>query len=174
MKGLEIIKHESEGYKTAHSFESWRVAYLSHAERFQKENLCQLERHLLTDEIFMLLSGEGTLIIGEEPEELLTHLKHCSLFHKYFPSGTGDIFPIDVTVHRNPEYVLDVVKGSFAKDLRYLSFYSSDSDVVRVTGYLAKRSEIEKLKAGNAVLQDTTMLAKDAFVNAHIPDRKVR
>lgn len=70
MKGLEIIKHESEGYKTAHSFESWRVAYLSHAERFQKENLCQLERHLLTDEIFMLLSGEGTLIIGEEPEEV--------------------------------------------------------------------------------------------------------
>ena len=68
----------------------------------------------------------------------------------------------------------DIVKGSFAKDLRYLSFYSSDSDVVRVTGYLAKRSEIEKLKAGNAVLQDTTMLAKDAFVNAHIPDRKVR
>lgn len=79
-----------------------------------------------------------------------------------------------MTVHRNPEYVLDIVKGSFAKDLRYLSFYSSDSDVVRVTGYLAKRSEIEKLKAGNAVLQDTTMLAKGAFENGHIPDRKVR
>ena len=117
----------------------------------------------------------GTRIpIGEEPEELIDHLLVLSRFHKYFPSGTGDIFPIDLTVHRNPEYVLDIVKGSFAKDLRYLSFYSSDSDVVRVTGYLAKRSEIEKLKAGNAVLQDTTMLAKDAFVNAHIPDRKVR
>jgi YjjI family glycine radical enzyme len=117
----------------------------------------------------------GTRIpIGEEPEELIDHLLVLSRFHKYFPSGTGDIFPIDLTVHRNPEYVLDIVKGSFAKDLRYLSFYSSDSDVVRVTGYLAKRSEIEKLKAGSAVLQDTTMLAKDAFVNAHIPDRKVR
>ena len=117
----------------------------------------------------------GTRIpIGEEPEELIDHLLVLSRFHKYFPSGTGDIFPIDLTVHRNPEYVLDIVKGSFAKDLRYLSFYSSDSDVVRVTGYLAKRSEIEKLKAGNAVLQDTTMLAKGAFENGHIPDRKVR
>ena len=35
-------------------------------------------------------------------------------------------------------------------------------------------AEIEKLLAGSAVLQDTTMLAKDAFKNAHIPDRKVR
>lgn len=117
----------------------------------------------------------GTRIpIGEEPEELIDHLLVLSRFHKYFPSGTGDIFPIDVTVHKNPEFVLDIVKGSFVKDLRYLSFYSSDSDVVRVTGYLAKKSEIEKLLAGSAVLQDTTMLAKDAFKNAHIPDRKVR
>ena len=117
----------------------------------------------------------GTRIpIGEEPEELIDHLLVLSRFHKYFPSGTGDIFPIDVTVHKNPEFVLDIVKGSFVKDLRYLSFYSGDSDVVRVTGYLAKKSEIEKLLAGSAVLQDTTMLAKDAFKNAHIPDRKVR
>ena len=117
----------------------------------------------------------GTRIpIGEEPEELIDHLLVLSRFHKYIPSGTGDIFPIDVTVHKNPEFVLDIVKGSFVKDLRYLSFYSSDSDVVRVTGYLAKKSEIEKLLAGSAVLQDTTMLAKDAFKNAHIPDRKVR
>lgn len=79
-----------------------------------------------------------------------------SRFHKYFPSGTGDIFPIDLTVHKNPEYILDIIKGAFRKDLRYLSFYASDSDVIRVTGYLVKRSEMEKLDAGQAVLQDST------------------
>ena len=63
-----------------------------------------------------------------------------------------------MTVHRNPEYVLDIIKGSFKMDLRYLSFYSSDSDVIRVTGYLVKRSELEKLANGEAVLQDTTAL----------------
>lgn len=112
--------------------------------------------------------------IGEEPEELIDHLKLLNCFHKYFPSGAGDIFPIDVTVHRNPEYVLDIIKGSFRMDLRYLSFYSSDSDVVRVTGYLVKRSEIEKLKKGEAVLQDTTALAKDAVKTARFLERKVR
>lgn len=117
----------------------------------------------------------GTRIpIGEEPAELIDHLMVLSRFHKYFPSGTGDIFPIDVTVHKNPEYVLDIVKGSFRQNLRYLSFYSSDSDVIRVTGYLVKRSEVEKLQSGQAVLQDTTALGMGAFKNSHILERKVR
>lgn len=117
----------------------------------------------------------GTRIpIGEEPEELIDQLLVLSRFHKYFPSGTGDIFPIDLTVHKNPEYVLDIVKGSFKKDLRYLSFYSSDSDVIRVTGYLVKRSEMEKLANGSAVLQDTTALGLGASHNGHILERKVR
>ncbi len=117
----------------------------------------------------------GTRIpIGEEPEELIDQLMVLNRFHKYFPSGTGDIFPIDLTVHRNPEFVLDIVKGAFRKDLRYLSFYSSDSDVIRVTGYLVKRSEMEKLDAGMAVLQNTTGLGLGASKNGHILERKVR
>lgn len=117
----------------------------------------------------------GTRIpIGEEPDELIDQLKVLSRFHKYFVSGTGDIFPIDMTVNRNPEYVLDIIKGSFKMDLRYLSFYSSDSDVIRVTGYLVKRSELEKLSKGQAVLQDTTALGLGAATNGHIFDRKVR
>lgn len=117
----------------------------------------------------------GTRIpIGEEPEELIDHLLQCDKFHKYFPSGTGDIFPIDTTVHKNPDFVLDIVKGSFQKELRYLSFYSKDSDVIRITGYLVKRSEIEKLQAGQNVLQDTTHLGLGAALNGHILERKVR
>jgi len=117
----------------------------------------------------------GTRIpIGEEPEELIDQLKVLNKFHKYFVSGTGDIFPIDLTVHRNPEYVLDIIKGAFRMDLRYLSFYSSDSDVIRVTGYLVKRSEMEKLDSGQAVLQNTTELGLGASKNCHILERKVR
>ncbi len=116
----------------------------------------------------------GTRIpIGEEPAELIDHLKNINLFHKYFPSGTGDIFPVDLTVHKNPEYVLDIVRGAFNMDIRYLSFYGSDSDVIRVTGYLAKRSEIEKLDAGQAVRQNTTGLAKGAKDNCKILNRRI-
>lgn len=117
----------------------------------------------------------GTRIpIGEEPEELVEHLRHCGLFHKYFPSGTGDIFPIDVTAHKNPEFVMDIIKGAFKSDIRYLSFYGSDNDLIRITGYLVKKSEIEKLQQGENVMLDTTALGRGAVENCKILERKVR
>lgn len=112
--------------------------------------------------------------IGEEPEDFLEHLKHCERFHKYFPSGIGDIFPIDTTVHRNTEYLLDIIKGAFKNQVRYLSFYEKNSDVIRITGYLVKRSEMEKLNSGKNVLQDTTALGLGAAQNGHILERRVR
>ncbi|MDR0637320.1 MAG: YjjI family glycine radical enzyme [Spirochaetaceae bacterium] len=112
--------------------------------------------------------------IGEEPEELSDHLIHCGLFHKYFPAGTGDVFVIEPTVRRNPEYLLDMVKGGFSTGGRYFSIHSGDSDVIRVTGYLVKRSEMDKLKAGKNVLQNTTALGLGATVNARVLERKRR
>lgn len=112
--------------------------------------------------------------IGEEPDNLLEHLLHCSRFHKYFPSGIGDIFPIEVTADKNPAFIVDLVKGAFHKQVRYLSFYSSNSDVVRITGYLVKRSEMEKLEKGQNVLLDTTQLGLDSVKNSHVLERKVR
>jgi YjjI family glycine radical enzyme len=112
--------------------------------------------------------------IGQEPEELSDHLIHCGLFHGYFPAGTGDVFTVEATAGRNPAYLLDMVKGGFAKGGRYFSIYSSDSDVIRVTGYLVKRSEMDKLSAGRNVLQDTTALGLGSAVNGHILERKRR
>ena len=117
----------------------------------------------------------GTRIpIGEEPDELVDHLNVLKLFHHYFPSGTGDIFPMDLTVHKNPQYVLDIIRGGMGINLRYLSFYGSDSDVIRVTGYLVKRSEMEKLDAGHNVRQNTTGLGLGSVKNNKILDRRIR
>jgi len=117
----------------------------------------------------------GTRIpVGEEPKEWIDHLRHCARFHKYFTSGTGDIFPVDKTVHKNEAFLLDIIKGAFRENLRYLSFYESDSDVVRVTGYLAKRSEIEKLERGENVLHDTTSLGMGAKQNGKALERRIR
>jgi hypothetical protein len=67
-----------------------------------------------------------------------------------------------------------MVKGGFAKGGRYFSIYSSDSDVIRVTGYLVKRSEMDKLAAGKSVLQDTTALGLGSARNGRILERKRR
>jgi YjjI family glycine radical enzyme len=112
--------------------------------------------------------------IGEEPLELSDHMRHCGLFHRFFPSGTGEVFMVEATAHRNPSYLLDMVKGGFASGGRYFSIHSSDSDVIRVTGYLVKRSEMDKLAAGKNVLQNTTALGLGAARNARILERKQR
>ena len=112
--------------------------------------------------------------VGEEPE-IWEHLTQSAPFHKYFPSGIGDIFTFDDTYKKNPEAILDIIKGAFeSTDLRFISTYSNDCDVVRVTGYLVKKSEIAKLEKGEAVLADTTVLGMGARDNAKAFDRKLR
>jgi len=111
--------------------------------------------------------------IGEEPETH-EHILQSAPFHKFFPSGIGDVFSFDQTVKNNPKYILDIIKGGFKSGLRYISFYSSDSDLVRITGYLVKRSEMEKLDKGAPVLHDTVALGLGAAKYSKVLERKVR
>jgi len=112
--------------------------------------------------------------IGDEPDDLVDHLIHCGKFHGYFPSGTGDVFVVESTAHKNPEYVLDIVNGGFSQGVRYLSIHAGDSDVFRVTGYLVKKSEMEELSKGNNVLRNTTALGLGAARNARVLKRRKR
>ncbi|CAH2212923.1 YjjI family glycine radical enzyme [Tepidibacter aestuarii] len=111
--------------------------------------------------------------IGEEPE-IHQHLIQSAKFHKYFPSGIGDIFNFDSMAKKNPEYILDIIKGAFKEEMRYFSLYSTDCDVIRITGYLVKRSEIEKLQKGEQVLQDTVAFGMGAVNNNNVLERKIR
>lgn len=111
--------------------------------------------------------------IGEEPE-MLEHILQSSPFHKYCPSGIGDIFVFDQTYNNNLEAILNIIDGAFNSGLRYYSLYGSNSDVVRVTGYLVKKSEMEKLDRGEQVLRDTTILGKGARDNAKALERRLR
>lgn len=111
--------------------------------------------------------------VGEEPE-IFEHIIQSAPFHRYCPSGIGDIFVFDETYKSNPEAILDIIKGAFETEMRFFSLYSDICDVVRVTGYLVKKSEIEKLDRGEQVLRDTTILGKGARDNAKALDRKLR
>ncbi len=112
--------------------------------------------------------------IGDEPEDFSAHLRHSGRFHKYFPTGVGDIFPIAPNVVNNPESLVDVVKGAFSAGVHYMSFYSADTDVVRISGYLVKRSEMEKFKNGEAVINDITGGGAEFYEVASLGERKVR
>lgn len=112
--------------------------------------------------------------VGEEPESFFDHLRHSAKYHHYFPAGVGDIFPIADNVKQNPKALLDIVKGAFDLGVHYMSFYSANTDLVRITGYLVKRSEMDKFDKGEAVIKQTTHLGSPNYKVNKLKDRKVR
>ena len=71
MNGLDIFENSGDGYSRVVSGSKWTVASLNYAPRFDERNIVDLERHNLTDETFVLLSGSATLIVGDDAERIL-------------------------------------------------------------------------------------------------------
>lgn len=65
---LEIQTYTEEGYSPLVDFENWRVAMLNYSPDLLPENLCRMQRHNETDEVFVLLQGRCILFIGEGSE----------------------------------------------------------------------------------------------------------
>ena len=111
--------------------------------------------------------------VGEEPP-LPQHLLFTAKTQKHFAAGIGELFPFEETTKKNPQAVLDIIRGAFGQGMRYFSFYSDTSDVVRITGYLVKRSDIEKYDAGERCVGNSTILGSGASKGLRIFEREVR
>lgn len=115
----------------------------------------------------------GVRIPIESEPELLEHLGHSARFHKYFPTGIGDIFTFEETWLNTTDALVDIIKGAFDMGVKYFSAYLSDSDVVRVTGYLVKKSDLAKLDNGLQVLNGASELARGQRDGAGALNRRI-
>ena len=70
MKGLDILEHSGIEYRRLVNNAKWTLASLNWAPRFDESNICELERHNLTDETFVLLNGKATLLVGEKADRV--------------------------------------------------------------------------------------------------------
>ena len=57
----------------------WIVAFANYEERFDREKYTRIERHLNTDEVFVLLNGKASLVIGMERE--IVELEPCKIYN---------------------------------------------------------------------------------------------
>ena len=97
---VETLKYDGEGFNILMSFGQWRIAALNSADRFKKENFCRMERHLETDEVFILFKGAASLVTGgseEKPGEpeiidmvpgVLYNVKKNVWHHVFLEAGT--------------------------------------------------------------------------------------
>ena len=65
--GLEISAFDGAAYATVQNGGQWRIGIVNHAERLSpREVPLRIERHLTSEESFVLLEGKGELVFGEK------------------------------------------------------------------------------------------------------------
>lgn len=69
---IEIKEYTAEGYSPVIDYESWRVAVLNYIDELEVPNLKTMQKHTLSDEVFVLLKGDFTLFTGGSGEEVGT------------------------------------------------------------------------------------------------------
>lgn len=113
----------------------------------------------------------GTRIpIGTEPS-LFRHLQTVSRHHHLFASGISDILHFDETAVRNPQAVVDVIRGAFAAGMRDFTFNLDSNDFIRITGYMVRKSDLAKLPQAR---HSSTYLGAGAEENSHVTTRALK
>jgi YjjI family glycine radical enzyme len=106
--------------------------------------------------------------VGKEPG-LPRHLQAVTPNHRLFPSGVSDILAFDETARRNPDAVVDVIRGAFRTGMRDVTFNLDSNDFIRITGYLVRKSDLAKLEHG--ARHSSTFLGAGSVAQSHVDRR---
>lgn len=109
---------------------------------------------------------------GDEPDPI-SHLLAVAPHHKHYPSGISDILTLDETIKRNPQAVVQLCLGAFNAGMREFTANVAGNDLVRVTGYMVRLSDLEKYRAEGS-RTNTTWLGEEAARNTRILERQPR
>lgn len=67
MNEFEVLQNSKEGFSIAVSFENWRIGIINYSNSISiAKKPRKIEKHLFTDEAFILGYGRAVLYIGEE------------------------------------------------------------------------------------------------------------
>jgi YjjI family glycine radical enzyme len=92
--------------------------------------------------------------------------------HAFFDAGVSEIAVFDKTAASNPAGLVRIARGAMKSGIRIFSVIGGDSELIRVTGYLVKRSDVEKYGAGINLREGTVALGADSLAGGRILERK--
>lgn len=110
---------------------------------------------------------------GDEPDPV-SHVRALAPQHRHYPSGVSDILTLDETIRANPEALVQLCKGAMASGFREFTANVAGNDLVRVTGYMVRLSDIRRAEALQGSRINTTALAAEAARMTDILNRKPR
>ncbi len=105
----------------------------------------------------------GTRIPGGQEPPLYEHLLCEAPHHACIPGGVSTILEFDQTARENLDAVLDIAGGAMQTGIRTLSVGSRDSEFIRVTGYLVRRSDLEGYREERANRYSTAVYGASFF-----------
>jgi YjjI family glycine radical enzyme len=111
--------------------------------------------------------------IGQEPQ-MFEQIKLEGSLQKYFDTGVSDIYIFDSTAKNNLDGILKIIKGAHKKGIKIFALNTSDSEFVRITGYLVKKCDVEKYYRGEQLREGTVKLGAESIKNNKTLNRKVR
>jgi YjjI family glycine radical enzyme len=115
----------------------------------------------------------GTRIpIGTEPS-MYEHIACVAPHHDAFMAGVSDIFHVEDTARRNPQAVVDIIRGAFEEGMRDFTFNLNTNGFIRITGYLVRKSDIEAF-ANEGERHSSTVFAAGSVENSHVLDRSTK
>ena len=65
---IEIRDHIGPDYKPLVDYQSWRVALMNYTDDLTPDKINRMQKHIETDEVFVLMTGRCILFIGEGEE----------------------------------------------------------------------------------------------------------
>ncbi|MBF0362155.1 MAG: YjjI family glycine radical enzyme [Oligoflexia bacterium] len=103
---------------------------------------------------------------------LSKQLKIAGTLHQYFDTGVSDIVVFDQTSHKNHQGVLTIIEGALKAGVKVLSINAVDSELIRVSGYLIKRSDLKKYQEGIPLRDESVALGANSIQRQNILGRK--
>ena len=107
----------------------------------------------------------GVRIPATQEPELYEHLRVEGSQHDALDGGVSTILVFEPTARDNPEGVLNIVEGALRSGVRGLSVGCEDSEFVRITGYLVRRSDLEGARAERQFRHDTDAIVAEVLTN---------
>ncbi len=61
---IDIAVHTEQGFRTLVKYDGWKVSCLNYAPTYSLSGLSYFEKHLETDEVFIIVKGKCLLLLG--------------------------------------------------------------------------------------------------------------
>ena len=130
MSLIEIYSTAEEGYHPFLIREGWQVAQLNYSKNQHIKNICKIEVHRNTDEVFVSLKGQPILItanlINEEPSFKVNVMKPYVIYN--IPQNVWH----NIAMEKGSEVLIIEKSNTHVNDVEYLHLTEKQIAELRV------------------------------------------